>query len=137
MKKEYSDVLDTSVSRSKGVKTKKSTAHKLDRLLKQQPVPSVLAANFIHTCNKYLTNKKAGNALEAKAFSKLSALSSGNMKMLESIHQAYEKLPAKHKNLFSNSFMQPSVSEGNSDEVTKAYVNEIEAWVSKLALNSW
>ncbi len=59
------------VPASLGAKPKQSRRNKLDRLLANNPVPSVLAASLFHMTRRFLAGKTPANALEERGFATL------------------------------------------------------------------
>ena len=70
------------VPASMGAKPKQSQRHKLDTLLANTQVPSVLAASFLQLTRRYLAGKTPANQLEEDAFERLGSLSREHRRLL-------------------------------------------------------
>lgn len=124
------------VPASLGAKPKQSRETKLERLLKNNPVPSALGASFIHTCKRFDAGKTAGNELESKMFEKFRGMSPQMKNILKCTAQSFNSLSAKHKRLFAGGLMQDINTPVNADSLAQAFGQEITGLISGLALEN-
>lgn len=115
-------------------KPKQSQRKKLDRLLKNNTVPSAFAASFIHTIKRYTSGKSAGSDIELVMFEKFRKMSPEMKKTLKCIANSADGLPLKYKNLFADSLMQDINVPVDAKNLGIAFEKEITTIVSGLAL---
>ena len=96
---------------SLGAKPKQSRRNKLDRLLANNPVPSVLGASFFHLTRRYFAGKTPANALEERGFATLRALAPELKRVLSCASDSLGSLTSGERNrLFAAGFL-PSVDQ--------------------------
>jgi len=124
------------VPASLGAKPKQSQEQKLNRLLKNNPVPSALAASFLHTCKRFIAGKKAANELESKMFNTFEGLSPEIKKILKCTLRSYDDLPSKYKALFAGNLMRDINTAVSPDSLGQAFGQEISGIINTTILGN-
>jgi hypothetical protein len=114
-----------------GSKPKQSRRRKLDHLLANTRVPSVLGASFFHLTRRYLAGKKPANEVEKRAFARFRQLPKELHRVLACALDSFDSVPKGEKErLFA-----PGVTDNvnrplDLTQLTQAFVQEIAANVS-------
>ena len=77
-----------------GSKPKQSQRTKLDRLLNENRVPSVMAASFFHESRRFLAGFSPANTFEQSAFNLLQSLSPNLKNVLSCAVTSYDAIPS-------------------------------------------
>ena len=115
-------------------KPKLSSKRKLERLLKNNPVPSTFIVSFMHAYNRFNEGKTAGNKLETIMFNKFRGMPFESREIMQRTTKSFSSLSAKHKGAFANKLMKNIHKPIDADALGKAFVQELKGIVKGLAL---
>ena len=111
---------------SLGSKPKQSRRRKLDKLLANTRVPSVLGASFFHLTRRYLAGKMAANALEERAFATLRRLSPDLQRVLACARDSFDSLSSGDRDrLFASDLLRDIDQPLEIAQLTQAFAEEI------------
>ena len=126
----------TCVPASTGSKPKQSKHRKLEKLFKNKPVPSVLAAAFLRAGKRFAAGKEAGSQLESVIFEKFRTLSPGMKRILKCTNQSFDALPSKYRKLFAGGMDLDIESPVDGNTLARSFGRELTGIVSGLALGN-
>jgi hypothetical protein len=111
-----------------GSKPKQSRRRKLDHLLANTRVPSVLGASFFHLTRRYLAGKKPANDIEKRAFSRLRQLSPELKRVLACALDSFDSVPDVDRDrLFSPDLPRDVNQPLDPTQFTRLFAQEIAA----------
>lgn len=111
---------------SLGSKPKQSRRRKLDKLLANTRVPSVLGASFFHLTRRYLAGKTAANVLEERAFATLRRLSPDLQRVLACARDSFYSLSSGERDrLFASDLLRDIDQPIEITQLTQAFGQEI------------
>jgi len=126
----------TCVPASTGSKPKQSRHRKLEKLFKNKPVPSVLAATFLRASKRFAAGKEPGSQLESVIFEKFRKLSPGMKRLLKCTNQSFDALPSKYRKLFAGGMNFDVNSPVDGNTLAASFGLELAGIVSGLALGN-
>ena len=131
MKPIVSFTLDTCIPRSPDSKPKQSRQFKLQKLVKNTPVPSSIGASFFHMVRRYLAGKTAGNLLEERLFPTFENFSPDLRNLLICTLKAFDSLSPHDRNcLFDTHFLGDINVPNDVTKLGKAFTKEIINYAS-------
>jgi hypothetical protein len=111
---------------SLGFKPKQSRRHKLDQLLANTRVPSVLGASFFHMLRRYLAGKAAGHILEERTFAMLRRLSPELQRVMACTLDSFDSLSSGERNRLFDSDLLGDVDQPDTiTKIREAFTEEI------------
>jgi hypothetical protein len=111
---------------SLGAKPKQSRRRKLDKLLANTRVPSALGASFFHLARRFLAGQTAANALEERAFARLSRLSPDLRRVLSCALESFDSLTVgERERLFASDLPREVDQPITVAQLTAAFAQEI------------
>jgi hypothetical protein len=114
-----------------GSKPKQSRRRKLDHLLANIRVPSVLGASFFHLTRRYLAGKKPANEVERRAFARFRQLPKELHRVLACALDSFDSVPKGEKERLFASGATDNVNRPlDLTQLTQAFAEEIAANVS-------
>jgi hypothetical protein len=119
------------VPASLGSKPKQSRRRKLDNLLANTRVPSVLGASFFHLTRRYLAGKKSANEIEQRAFSTLRRLSPDLQRVLACALDSFDSLSNDDRDrLFASKLPRAVDQPLDLSQLTQVFAQELVENVS-------
>jgi len=113
-------------------KPKQSTLHKIDRLLKNNPIPNTLASAALQLSKRYLAGNLPANSLEAAAFGRLAKLLPEEKKLLAKNLRTIEELPTDIRSrLFNTAVLTTGNQIVEPEAIKKAFENELSELVNR------
>jgi hypothetical protein len=114
-----------------GSKPKQSRRRKLDNLLANTRVPSVLGASFFHLTRRYLAGKKPANEIEKRAFARFRRLPKELHRVLACALDSFDSVPkGERERLFASGVTENVNRPLDLTQLTQAFAEEIAANVS-------
>lgn len=111
---------------SLGSKPKQSRRHKLDQLLANTRVPSVLGASFFHMLRRYLAGKTANHVLEERTFATFRRLSPELQRVMTCTLDSFDSLSSDERNRLFDSDLLGDVDQPNAiTKIREAFTEEI------------
>jgi hypothetical protein len=103
---------------------------------RKNAVPGAFVASFLHSCNRFMEGKKAGNSLETKMFEKFRRLSPRTRDVMQRTTKSFNSRSAKRKGVFAVNLMKDADKPADANMLGKAFAEEITQMVSGLALDT-
>jgi hypothetical protein len=111
---------------SLGFKPKQSRRHKVDQLLANTRVPSVLGASFFHMLRRYLSGKTAGHILEERTFAALRSLSPELQRVMACTLDSFDSLSSSERDQLFDSDLVGDIDQPNAiTKLKQAFAEEI------------
>lgn len=107
-----------------GYKSKQDVQSKIDRLVENTQVPSVLAAVFFETARRFTSGQAARTPIEANLYSILRGLSSGGRSVLSCCLNVLDSLPASQRNKLLSPFIRSNTNL-TADNIVNLLADEI------------
>jgi len=111
---------------SLGSKPKQSRRRKLDQLLANTRVPSVLGASFFHMLRRYQAGKTAGHVLEERTFDALRHLTPELQRVMACTLDSFDSLSSGERNQLFDSDLLGDIDQPNAiTKIREAFAEEI------------
>jgi len=119
-----------------GSKPKKSLQAKLQPLIENSPVPSVLAATILHQARRFQLGRSPGNPMEASVFEVLGGLSPELKNTLSCAMETFDGLSKRtRESIFAQEVFSTGDQALDPKQVADLVVGEIEGRVAKEVFN--
>jgi len=118
-----------------GSKHKSSMQAKLQHLVDNNPVPSVIAATIMHQLRRYQQGREPGNALEASVFEVLDSVPNQSPGFLSCVQESFDNLPTGVRDQIFSPDILGSGDQALSEEfIADLFIQELEARAADLVL---